>query len=392
MDYRTYSVRRRDKQALLDFVLHSLEVCRCRVLHHSDPGTAPFRLTFETPDGERMGVLLYAFLANKRVTKNRPDDEYRFQVKYGSDTEGLHDLWQDPFELYTTLFLGINPDEGFFVAADPALHSPTRFFISVEFKEDHVREVLRQGWYSWERQSRGAGLDEPVELMVGGNSAAFLRFVRFERAAKGLGSGHRALLADKVGQIERLSIPAASTLIAPATRPADLHSLATEFQLSQTEILDLIQSAPRLKMAVRGWVAEAHLVDQLKKLPGVTDCVRLEEDGGPDVRITLGGQRPLFIECKNILRSTYSDGAFKLDFQRTRASKVDPCSRYYMPQDFDVVAACMHPRTERWDFRYAITCDLDPHEKCSGRLSNRVRLDGRWDEDPLRVFQRALAA
>jgi hypothetical protein len=313
-------------------------------------------------------------------------------VKYGSDTEGLHDLWQDPFELYTTLFLGINPDEGFFVAADPALHSPTRFFISVEFKEDHVREVLRQGWYSWERQSRGAGLDEPVELMVGGNSAAFLRFVRFERAAKGLGSGHRALLADKVGQIERLSIPAASTLIAPATRPADLHSLATEFQLSQTEILDLIQSAPRLKMAVRGWVAEAHLVDQLKKLPGVTDCVRLEEDGGPDVRITLGGQRPLFIECKNILRSTYSDGAFKLDFQRTRASKVDPCSRYYMPQDFDVVAACMHPRTERWDFRYAITCDLDPHEKCSGRLSNRVRLDGRWDEDPLRVFQRALAA
>ena len=63
-----------------------------------------------------------------------------------------------------------------------------------------------------------------------------------------------------------------------------------------------------------------------------------------------------------------------------------------MPQDFDLVAACMHPRTERWDFRYALTNDLDPHEKCAGRLSNRVRLDDRWGDDPVRVLERALAA
>lgn len=178
---------------------------------------------------------------------------------------------------------------------------------------------------------------------------------------------------------------------APFAKSPDLHRLAAEFQLSQTEILDLIQSAPRLKMAVRGWVAEAHLVRQLAELPGASDCVRLEEDGRPDVRIALQGHRPLFIECKNILRSTYADGTFRLDFQRTRASKADPCSRYYAPEEFALVAACLHPRTEHWEFRYALTADLDPHDKCQGRLSNRVRLDGRWSTDPLPLLERALS-
>jgi hypothetical protein len=180
-----------------------------------------------------------------------------------------------------------------FLGADPVLHSPTRFFISVEVKDEQVDAVLSNGWYAWERQKRlQSGLEEPVEVMVGGVPESFLSYVRFERAAKGLESGHRALLAD--------------------------------------------------------------------------------------------------IECKNILRSTYADGTFRLDFQRTRASKSDPCSRYYAPEEFDLVAACLHPRTERWEFRYALTADLDPHDKCEGRLSNRARLDSRWSDDPLNAIQRAL--
>jgi len=38
--------------------------------------------------------------------------------------------------------------------------------------------------------------------------------------------------------------------------PAGIHVLAREFQLSENEVLDFIGSAGRLKMAVRGWVAE----------------------------------------------------------------------------------------------------------------------------------------
>lgn len=392
MDYRKYGVNPRAKGELLQFILQALKQCDCTVLHHSEPSHAPLRLTFEAPDGERMGIVVYAFLANQRLTKNRPADEHRFQIKYGSKDGQLHELWQDPYELYTTLFVGINPRLGFFVGADPVLHSPTRFFISLEYKQEHVDAVISTGWAAWEREVRrtNLGLDEPVEILVGARPERFLRYVRFERAARGLDQGHRALLADKIAAIDHLApVPAPSD--APRTPvPPKLHALATEFQLSPEQILDLVQSAPRLKMAVRGWVAEVHLMRQISAMPGITSCERIEEEGRPDLRVRLHDSRPVEIECKNILRKATSNGALRVDFQRTRASIADPCSRYYVPTDFDLVAACLHPRTEQWEFRYAMTRELDPHRKCAGRLSSRVELDARWSSDVIRTLERVL--
>lgn len=391
MTYRRFSVSRCQKAPLLAFVLSALDAAGCRVLHCSDPSEAPFRISFEAPDGERLGIIAYAFLANSRTTRNRPADEHRFQVKYGPKTGELHELWQDPFGLYTTLFVGINPERGFFVAADPVLHSPTRFFISIEFKEQQVQAILDDGWHWWERQKHSKdGLDEPAEVMVGGRPDQFLRYVRFERAAKGLDAGHRGLMADKMAELERLSISRNALDARAPVRSAGLHQLATEFQLTEAEILDLIESAPRLKMAVRGWVAETHLVRQLSEIPVITECTAIEEDGRPDVRVSLRGSRPMLIECKNILRRPFADGSYRLDFQRTRAAKGNPCSRYYTADEFDVVAACLHPQTEHWDFCYALTRDLDPHEHCPGRLSNRAKLDSRWGADVVSVLERAL--
>ena len=391
MDYRRFSVSRRQKEPLLGFILSSLQTSGCRILRHSDAGEAPFRISFEAPDGERIGIIAYAFFANSKPTKNRPADEHRFQVKYGPKTGELHELWQDPFELYTTLFFGINLEEGFFVGADPVLHSPTRFFISVELKQHHVDQILKEGWHAWERQKRsGGGLEEPVEVMVGGTAKHFLRYVRFERTAKGLDTGHRGLLADKMLELPHLPVvlPQAIPTARLASRQA--HQLAREFELTQDEILDLIESAPRLKMAVRGWVAETHLLRQLEELPAITECVPIEEDGRPDLRVSLASSRPIFIECKNVLRKVYADGTYRLDFQRTRAAKGDPCSRYYGADEFDVVAACLHPRTEHWEFRFALTAELDPHDRCPGKLSNRAKVDQRWSMDVIAVLERAL--
>ena len=47
---------------------------------------------------------------------------------------------------------------------------------------------------------------------------------------------------------------------------------------------------------------------------------------------------------------------------RTRASKADPCSRFYSPNDFDVVAACLHAVSERWEFRYVAKLDRASRE------------------------------
>ncbi len=85
MGYRTYRVQRHAREPLVRFMVDALQSADCRILNYSDPGQAPFRLTFEAPDGERLGIVAYAFYANRRETKNRPEDEHRFQVKYGSE-------------------------------------------------------------------------------------------------------------------------------------------------------------------------------------------------------------------------------------------------------------------------------------------------------------------
>lgn len=368
---RTYRVSARNKRPLLDFMVNALHECGCRTLFVSEPDEAPFRITFETSQGERMGILAYAFYANQRTTKNRPEDEHRFQVKYGSKrSDELHTLWQDPFGLYTTIFLGIDTESGFFVGADPVLHSPTRFFISIEFKHRDAKQILDRGWHAWERESRAG--TEPVEVLVGGTASSFLRYVRLERYALGEAPGHRELLSER---------GAPSGLLYGAPPSNDLHRLAREFELPEKEVFDLIERAPRLKMAVRGWVAEEHLYRLLRQVPGVTKCERLEKDGAADIVLRYRNT-PLTVECKNTLRKPTADGRIRLDLQRTRASKADPCSRYYSVADFDVVAACTHSVTETWSFRYAPTRDLDGHRRCEGKLDNNVKLDVRWAVSP----------
>jgi hypothetical protein len=169
-----------------------------------------------------------------------------------------------------------------------------------------------------------------------------------------------------------------------------LHALAKEFALPEARVLDLIAERRMLKMAVRGSVAEEHLVNVLKGVAGVEKCERLEDDRGPDVRLSYKGSE-IRIECKNTSRVRTKEGYEKIDLQRTRASKADPCSRYYKPSEFELVAACIHAVTGKWEFKYAPTAVLDAHPVCSGRLSNNVKLDGRWTGNAAEALTRILA-
>lgn len=389
-DLRKYHVSGAARKPLIDFMVSALQDAGCRILFCSDARCAPFILTFETATGERMGIVAYAFLATRTPTKNRPADERSFQIKYGSKLEeNIHDLWTDPHSLYTTLLVGIDPRNGFFVAADPQMHNPTKFFIRIEFKDHHAAAIRDKGWHAWERDKRGKkGFDEPVEVLVGGTKERFLDLIRFERAAEGLSPGDRQLLAEKPGYFDSSSrdkgLVAATGLDVKA-----LHPLTKELSLDSDQILELIASARRLKMAVRGWVAEKHLYDRLKQIPKVSDCERLDVEGSPDIRLRYRGGPLLTIECKNVLRQVDRNNCPRIDFQRTRASKSDPCSRYYAPTDFDLVAGCLHAVTEQWEFRYALTSELPLHAKCAGKITNNIRIDGAWEDDPASVFERA---
>lgn len=403
--YRTYGVKKADREPLIAFMVEALESHGCRIIHRPAPNVAPFRITFETPQGERLGVVAYAFFANNKTIGNRPIDEHRFQIKYGGDLSGLHYLWQDPYGLYVTLLVGINPEAGFFVAADPVLHSPTRFSVSIEFKEDQARAILKDKWFAWERDRRG-GAAHPTrkrtakpaeergealfEALIGGTQEQFLRLVRFEREVFAEEPGERQYIAEHFES--GVLVTASRELVAaPVAISADrLHALAQEFALSEQKVLDLIAERRMLKMAVRGSVAEEHLLNALTAVPGVSNCHRLKSDRGPDVALSFHG-RELTVECKNSSRVRTAEGFEKIDLQRTRAAKADPCSRYYKPTEFDLIAACIHAVTEKWEFKYASTIDLEHHKLCVGRLSNNVKLDDRWTRDPSDALRKVVA-
>jgi len=368
LEWKSYSVRSSDKEPLLAFVLRALEMRDCRIVHASEPNRAPFYVVFDTPSGERQGVLVYAFFANANLIKNRPQDEHRFQIKYGGNLKGVLEVALDPQNLVTTLFLGIDTANGLFVAADPLMNTPSPMSRSIEFKSDHVDLIQSDGWAVWERDRRpGKSKERPTadledlrtEVLVGGKQDRLLDLIALERIARGLDPGERHLVADKLKELK----PSA---------PAVPHAVLKEFGIASEALFDLIEGASRLKMAVRGWVAEQHLFDSLRDLHGVSDCTRLEADGQPDLSVRWKGGAPILIECKNTLRTTYADGRPKVDFQKTRASKGDPCSRYYRPQDFPVLAACLHAVTESWEFRFALTTELEPHKLCHGRISNMI--------------------
>lgn len=402
--FRTYGVQQKEKEPLLRFMIDALTKQGCRIIHEPSPKTQPYRITFETPQGERLGILVYAFFANRKPIRGRDEEERRFQIKLGGDLTGLHDVWQDPYGLYVTLFLGINPEHGFFVAADPLVHSPTRFSVSVEFKEEHIDKILESKWFAWEREHRGdaphpkkkrasRALDEDgqplFEVLVGGTQEHFLRLIRFEREAFGEAAGERHYLAEHFVDTALVTAPSQLAAPPPLITPERLHALAVEFGLPPGKVLDLIGERRMLKVAVRGSVAEEHLLNELRAVPGVEDAKRILDDHGSDVEITFRGKR-LTVECKNSSRMRTSDGFEKIDLQRTRASKTDPCSRYYKPEEFDLVAACIHAVTEKWEFKYAPTAELDPHKTCKGRLSNNVRLDERWTMQAAEALQRVI--
>jgi|CXWL01.1.fsa_nt_gi hypothetical protein len=386
LSWKTYGVKRADKALLLKFIVDGLQDRGCKIVSTTDPAVAPFFIVTETPSGERQAILAYAFTANSKLTKNRPEDEHRFQIKYGGQLEGILDVKIDENALITTIFLGIDLERGVFVAADPVMNSPSPMSRSIEFKSDHVEEVLKRGWFAWERprhppktKNRPAAeldIDTRTEVLVGGTRDKIIDLVALEKIAWKLDPGERHLLAD--------------TLVKTKSNPAS-HKLLDELGVDEGTLLDLIDGASRLKMAVRGWVAEQHLEDMLKTVRGVSDCFRLNEDGKADISLRWKGSAPFLIECKNVLRKPNSAGNARIDFQRTRAAKSDPCSRYYSPSDFAILAACLHAISEHWEFRFTQTKSLKSHATCNGKLASAVVVtDDLFTSRPETVFDALL--
>lgn len=381
--YRTIAARRRPT---VDWVLRGLEQAGCRIIAEPDLSRAPFLFAIHAPGVGDLKICGYICTSTSRETRKRPQDEARFQMKFGGkEPDNLHTLLDDPS--WTTLLLGVDVEHALAVSADPWAHSPTKFYISVEYKHQNMSAVGRLGWHAWERErrdhdrySRPISTERPAttETLVGLRQERLLDLVLFERAARGLTPEYRHVLADS------WSVNRGSGKIASSIAP-ESHALIEMLGMSPTEIMSMITEAPRLLMAVRGWTAQRHLHRAILGLPGIERASPIEKDGQPDLEVWTaadhGVSRQVLVECKNSLREPDGRGRPRVDFQRTRAPKGNPCGRYYEAREFDILAACLHPITQRWEFMFKPTSRMAGHKTCDGRLDHRVVVDDSWTPD-----------
>jgi hypothetical protein len=368
-------VQRRPHHELIE---QAIERSGSRVIASSSPSGAPLFLGVESKDGQRIGICAYVFLANRRETRNRPQDEHRLQVRYGDVNNpawrrSVHPVGFDPLEVDVTLVVGAHLEAELIIALDPLVYDPLPIGISVFFKDADIGEAQRTGWHVWERDNvSGVRRSTPrtalgVETVVAFAPERLLDFVRLERDAQSLGLD------------SPLRFRAAQAAAEPR-RASGSHALEQELGLSGAEILDIIRERPRLGMAVRGGVAERHLHRVLVADSAVAGVELAQQEGPPDFHVTLrSGRRRVSVECKNASPTPYADGTPKVETQKTRASKGDPKSRLYDPSQFDVVAASMFGPWGRWEFRYKRSQLLDRHAAYSDRIAAIQRIDESWE-------------
>lgn len=363
---------------LHDFLVHAVEASGGRVLYVSDPGRAPVYLGVQLDSDERIGMLVYPFRITRNTIRNRPDDEVRGQLRYGSEDSWKreHPVGRDIAGVDVTMILGIDLAEGVLLGLDANLWDPLPMGISFYAKEAEITQAKETGWHVWEKVNRGgnkraeARSPTNLETVVAFTPNRLIDYARLERRATAL----------------RLDPPlrfSAATAMADRTLPDEpqrRHVLEKQFALTSEQILDIIGGRNRLSVAVRGGVAEYHLEQQLAGAPGIASVQRLDVDAMHDFDVTLDDGTFLRVECKNASPKTSAGGAFKVEVQKTRASKGDPASRFYAADGFDVVAACLFSPTGRWEFRFGRTVDMARHKDFSDRLAPIQPITDDWTD------------
>lgn len=303
-------------------------------------------------------------------------------IRYGGEkswVEQGHPLGRDVANVDTTVVLGIHVDEDLIVGLDPNLYDPFPMGISVEFKQSHVDAAAQSadGWHVFERDNvsgtrRGIPrARDGLETVVLFEPHRLLDYVRLERTASDLGLDPALRFA--------AALEATPPSTAQDRAVASLHDLETQFAMTSIEILEMISHRNRLTVAVRGGVAEHHLKRVLAAEPGVVDVRSLDKDGQHDFDVTMDNGRLVRVECKNCSPERYAkSGDIKVEVQKTRATQGDPSARFYRPDQFDVLAACLYAPTGEWRFVYRVTDLMERHPKHAGRLAPLHRVSNDW--------------
>jgi hypothetical protein len=361
---------------LHDYLIRAVRRAGAEPLYVSEPRRTPIFLGIQGHDDARIGVLCYPFRCNPAPIRGRPADEHRLQIRYGGEASWSadHPLGRDIAGVDTTIVVGVHLEADLIIGLDPSRYDPLPMGISIEFKQADLDQAIASGWHVWERENRPGrrrGVErvrEGLETLVAFRPERLLAYVGFERNATGLG-------LDPPLRFRAAQVAAIDPLV-PGRPPT--HELEEEFDLSSRDILEIIANRTRLSVAVRGGVAEHHLLRLLQDSREVAFVEPIDRDGEPDLDVSLRDGPRVLVECKNVSPNRYADGSPKVEVQKTRSQQGDPAGRFYRPEQFEVVAACLFAVTGRWEYRFKATASMERHPRHPDRLAVLHRVDSSW--------------
>ena len=360
------------------FLRDAVQASGARLLYVSESHRAPIYLGVQLDSDERLGLLVYPFRVTRNMIRNRPSDEVRGQLRYGSEASWLreHRIGRDVAGVDVTLILGIDLADEVLLGLDANLWDPLPMGISFYAKQAEIDQAHSTGWHVWEKVNRAgtkrseARSPTSLETVVAFTPDRLIQFARLERRSATLRLDPPLRFAAALSMANEVAV----------ADPPNRHVLEKQFDLNSEQILDIIKGRNRLSVAVRGGVAEYHLEAQLHQARGIATVERLDRDGAHDFNVTLADGTFVRIECKNASPKTTTAGSFRVEVQKTRASKGDAASRFYRADAFDVVAACLFSPTGRWEFRYGLTSRMARNSAYPDRLAAVQVVDDEWTE------------
>ena len=130
----------KSREPVVDLLLKGIKDGGGRVVSCSFPAKklAPIYIGAEESDNHRFGLVVYPFTTTRRTTRNRPNTEHRFQIRYGDPERvrlELNPVGHDPSGVDITLILAVDPETGIIVGLDPLVYAQLPMGISGYYRD-----------------------------------------------------------------------------------------------------------------------------------------------------------------------------------------------------------------------------------------------------------------
>ena len=171
------------------------------------------------------------------------------------------------------------------------------------------------------------------------------------------------------------------------------HKLEEILKAPANDIMDAILKGFRAQIDVKGKFSEFYAYRYIKHLEAehiIEEVEWRDTDGRPDFEFLYNGKKYL-MECKNLRNKIYKrPPSYMVEIQRTRDSKQGLETRRYRVDHFDILAVCLFNQTQKWDYVFIRSKDLERWQEHPEYLEKMQRvpmtIEGLWKKDLIEIL------